>query len=141
SMIKFKVPNYSPFMNNAAQALEILICIDRVIAILSDLELKDEQPIEVKPCAGVGVAASEAPRGILFHKYEFDDTGHTIGVNITTPTSQNLTNLQLDLNEFLPTLLGKPQEEIIMQVEKLIRAYDPCISCATHFLKVDWKET
>ncbi len=133
---------YSPFMNNLAQAIELYEGVSRSIQILESLKLKDEKPVEIKPKKGIGIAAAEAPRGILFHKYEIDENGFCKSCNITTPTTQNLQNIEENIKAFLPTLLekGLEKEQISLEIEKLIRAYDPCISCATHFLKIEWEE-
>jgi coenzyme F420-reducing hydrogenase alpha subunit len=130
---------FSPFMNNPAQAVEIFEGTKRIIEILEGTDFKDEKPIEVKPKQGTGVAASSAPRGIVFHKYKYNSKGMTNFINITTPTTQNLPNLEEDIKKFLPTILNKSKTEIQLEIEKLIRAYDPCISCATHFLDIIWE--
>ncbi|MDP2749411.1 MAG: Ni/Fe hydrogenase subunit alpha [Nanoarchaeota archaeon] len=135
-----KKNKYSPFINNLSQAVEIQEGIKRSIEILESLDLKDEKPVEIIPKPGIGIAATEAPRGILFHKYAIDEKGFCSSCNITTPTTQNLQNIEENIAAFLPTILDKPKEQVILEIEKLIRAYDPCISCATHFLKVDWEK-
>ena len=132
----------NPFMNIPAQAIEILDGINRCIVILSNLELKKEKPVEmsVKPCACEGIAACEAPRGTLFHHYKFDDKGYCTFADITTPTTQNLKNIEDAIKTYLPSILGRSPEEIKREIEKTIRAYDPCISCSTHFLDLEWEE-
>lgn len=130
---------FSPFMNNPAQAVEIFEGTKRIIEVLESTDFKDEKPIAVKPKQGTGVAANQAPRGIVFHKYKYNSKGMTNFINITTPTTQNLPNLEEDIKNFLPTILSKSKTEIKLEIEKLIRAYDPCISCATHFLDIIWE--
>jgi coenzyme F420-reducing hydrogenase alpha subunit len=132
----------NPFMNIPAQAIEILEGINRCIIILSNLRLKEETPVEmsVKPCACEGIAACEAPRGILFHHYAFDEKGYCTSANIITPTAQNLLSIQKAIESYLPQHLGLSSNEIKAEIEKLIRAYDPCISCSTHFLELEWEE-
>jgi len=130
---------FSPFMNNPAQAIEIYEGLRRAIDVLESTDFKPEKPVEIKPKAGTGIGANEAPRGIVFHKYKYDKNGSTTFVNITTPTTQNLPNLEEDIKNFLPSLLDKPKQEIQLEIEKMIRAYDPCISCATHFLEIIWE--
>ena len=129
----------NPFMNIPAQALEILEGINRSIVILSNMELKQEAPAEftVKPCACEGIAACEAPRGILFHRYKFDDKGYCTFADITTPTTQNLQHIEEAIREYLQEILGRSPDDIKREIEKLIRAYDPCISCSTHFLQIE----
>ncbi|MFH0859590.1 MAG: Ni/Fe hydrogenase subunit alpha [Candidatus Altiarchaeota archaeon] len=131
-----KFPNHNPFVNNFCQAVENVHEVDRIIEILNSLELKDEKPPEVKVKACHGVSAVEAPRGILFHDYELDGKGNLAKANIITPTQQNLLNIEDDIRAYLPMLLSLEKERIILELEKLIRSYDPCISCSTHFLKV-----
>lgn len=126
----------SPYMNNIAQAIEIYEGILRAINILENLQLKQEEPTKIVPRASTGIGATEAPRGILFHKYMFDKSGVCTFANITTPTSQNLLNLQEAIKLRLPAILDKSEDEIKCEIEKLIRAYDPCISCSTHFLEM-----
>ena len=126
-------------MNNPAQAIEIYEGLRRAIDVLESTDFKPEKPVEIKPKAGTGIGANEAPRGIVFHKYKYDKNGSTTFVNITTPTTQNLPNLEEDIKNFLPSLLDKPKQEIQLEIEKMIRAYDPCISCATHFLEIIWE--
>ena len=88
---------------------------------------------------GRGVAAIEVPRGILFHEYELDDKGIITKANIITPTAQNLKNIEDNIRNFIPTVLHlKDENKINLEIEKLIRSYDPCFSCSTHFLKVKW---
>jgi coenzyme F420-reducing hydrogenase alpha subunit len=86
------------------------------------------------------VSAIEAPRGILFHEYKFDGEGNCTFANITTPTTQNLQHIEEAIKEYLQEILGRAPDEIKKEIEKLIRAYDPCISCSTHFLELNWEE-
>jgi len=132
----------NPFMNIPAQALEVLEGINRAIVIISNMKLVAEQPVEftIKPCTCSGVSAIEAPRGILFHGYKFDDDGNCTYANITTPTTQNLQHIEEAIKEYLQEILGRGPDEIKKEIEKLIRAFDPCISCSTHFLELTWEE-
>jgi len=130
---------FSPYTNNLAQAIEIYEGFSRAEEILKNLKIKDEKPVKAKPRKAVGFGAVEAPRGTLFHKYTFDSKGCVTKVNITTPTSQNLENLEENIKTLLPSLLDKSQDEIVAAIEELIRAYDPCISCSTHFLDIIWE--
>lgn len=136
---KLKFPNYSPFMNNVAQAIEIVHCMERSLDLIdeiSDFEIESKQECLVRD--GKGYSATEAPRGLLFHEYEIKK-GKIESANIITPTAQNIANIEADLRAFLPEILHKPEKELVKDLEKLIRAYDPCISCSTHFLKVKIK--
>ena len=140
---RIRFPSYNPFHNNVAQALELLHWIDAGINILERYEFKPENVMEAKPKKARGVAAVEAPRGILFHDYTFDEKGFVEKANIVTPTAQTLRNMQDDIRAYLTILLkeDKTKDEIVLEIEKLIRAYDPCFSCSTHFLDVEWKES
>ena len=91
-----------------------------------------------EPRAGEGAGAVEAPRGILFHRYAFNENGVCTGGNICIPTGQNHANIQKDFEAFVPRLMDRPPEEVKLLLEMLVRAYDPCISCSTHFIKVEF---
>jgi coenzyme F420-reducing hydrogenase alpha subunit len=128
----------NPFLNNYAQAIELVHCIDTAIDMCSSLKIRHETPPKVRPHIGYGVSAIEVPRGTLFHEYALDSSGKITRANIITPTAQNLRNLQDDIRAFVGTLIDRPRSEIVSEVEKLIRAYDPCFSCSTHFLEVEF---
>ena len=136
-----KFPSDQIYYNNLAQAIELLHLIDSSIRIIKELKLENEpamQVIKSKDTSGIGV--TEAPRGTLYHQYSFDEKGFVKKANIVAPTNQNNHTIEEDLKEFIPLLLDLPQEKANLEIEKLVRAYDPCISCATHFLKVNWKK-
>ncbi len=133
-------PNNKIYHNNTAQAIELLHLIDSSIRIIKELKLEKEPMQEIKPKECVGIGVTEAPRGTLYHQYSFDEKGFVKKANIVVPTNQNNHTIEEDLKEFIPTLLDLPQEKANLEIEKLVRAYDPCISCATHFLKVNWKK-
>ncbi len=139
---QIKTPN-NPFMNNVAQAIEIYEGFEQAINILENLKIKKEELPKVEIKATTGVSALEAPRGILFHKYKFDKKGKCTFANITTPTTQNLQNIEDGIRLYVPELLKQElnEEQIKLEIEKLIRAYDPCISCSTHFLEFNFKNT
>ncbi|MDP3595866.1 MAG: nickel-dependent hydrogenase large subunit, partial [Nitrospirota bacterium] len=92
-------------------------------------------PVTVR--AGIGMACTEAPRGILYHRYRVDGDGLIREAKIVPPTSQNQRRIEEDLRAYLPRLLDLSNEQVALGCEKIIRCYDPCISCATHFLKLD----
>jgi len=135
---EIKFPNYNPFINNFAQALEIVHFVDRAIEICSTLDIKEEPVKKIKIKKGYGIAAIEVPRGTLFHEYKLNEKGRIIYANIITPTTQNLRNMQDDIKAYLPKIIKFSKEKLILEIEKLIRAYDPCFSCSTHFLKVNF---
>ena len=133
-------PSKNPFMNNVAQAIELVHSFDHAISICESLDPVEEKPVQPELKRARGVSAVEVPRGILFHDYTLDENGIIQHANIITPTAQNLKNMQDRIQDFIPGLLAlKEEEKINLEIEKLIRAYDPCFSCSTHFLKVDWK--
>ncbi len=127
-------PEYNPMMNNVAQAVELVDALERCARVCRELAKGEGSsvPAPVHPRAGVGVGITEAPRGIVIHKLEFDDEGKVVHATIATPTSQNLANLECDIRK-LATLLaetGTAEHIIKFEIEKLIRAYDPCLSCS-----------
>jgi coenzyme F420-reducing hydrogenase alpha subunit len=138
--LSLKFPSHKIYYNNVAQALELLQCIESSIETLETLILRKEALSKIKPSEAEGIGATEAPRGILFHHYSFDKKGFIKKADIIVPTLQNNHNIESDLKEFIPSLLELPQEKANLEIEKLIRAYDPCISCSTHFLKVNWNK-
>jgi sulfhydrogenase subunit alpha len=130
----------NPFMNNVAQIVEIVHLIERSLQLIDELlsrGIQYERPtVTVK--SGCGVGALEAPRGILFHRYEFDDKGVCTSANICIPTNQNHANIQKDFEAFVPQIIDREQDEIRLLMEMLVRSYDPCISCSTHLLNVEF---
>lgn len=134
---KVKFPNYNPYMNNFAQAVEVVHLFDSTIKILSELNVKEEKLPEIKARAGSGTAILEAPRGILIHSYTLNSKGEVTQADIIAPTSQNCANIEEDIKQLLPGILHLKKDQVIMEIEKLIRAYDPCISCSAHFLEVE----
>jgi coenzyme F420-reducing hydrogenase alpha subunit len=131
--------NYNPFMNNVAQLIEIGHSLEDSINLINKLlnrGLRAEDKQKITTRSGRGIGAVEVPRGILFHEYTYNDKGICTKANCVIPTNQNHNNIQHDMEAFAPTLLEKPEKEIELNLEMLVRAYDPCISCSTHFLKV-----
>lgn len=132
----------NPFANNLAQCVEVVHCLESAVAALDELlstGIRAEP--RVRPTRfGRGVGAVEAPRGVLFHEYELDEVGVIRSANLVIPTGQNLANIEDDLRELTPRLLsaGMEPQAVTNRLEMLIRAYDPCISCATHFLTIEW---
>ncbi|MFC2143677.1 Ni/Fe hydrogenase subunit alpha [Candidatus Aenigmatarchaeota archaeon] len=136
-----KFPSKNIFDNNLAQAIEILHSIDKSIEMLETMEIKQEkQPkIELKDCNGVGCI--EAPRGTLYYMLSIAKTGNVKYGDIITPSQQNQVGMENDIKAIIPTILDKTEDEIRIEVEKIIRAYDPCMSCASHFLKINWDKS
>jgi sulfhydrogenase subunit alpha len=127
------------FLNTAAQAVEMVHSIEDSIEIIDELLTRGVQPEEppvVDVKAGEGVGSCDVPRGILFHNYVYDENGICTKANCIIPTNQNCANLNADMKALLPQILDRPQDEIRLMMEMLVRAYDPCISCSAHFLTV-----
>ncbi|MEJ2020159.1 MAG: nickel-dependent hydrogenase large subunit, partial [Maritimibacter sp.] len=108
--------------------------VEEAIRLIDAYEEPDQVYIEHKPRAGTGMGASEAPRGLLFHEYTLKDDGSIAKAQIVPPTAQNQPSIEEDLESFIGDILDRPEEEIQLLCEQTIRNYDPCISCATHFL-------
>ena len=139
SQAKLKLPLNNPFYNNFCQAVELVHWAEKAIALLNyDFKFEGLPKIQVK--AGRGVSAVEAPRGILFHDYTINDKGFVEKCNTITPTAQNLRAIEANVSQLIKQMLKQKasKDRIILEVEKLIRAYDPCFSCSAHFLKVKW---
>jgi len=139
SLLKTKInfPTNNTFYNNLAQAIEILHFLEEIIKLCNELLQSDYEnlkPInfELKACSGVGVI--EAPRGLLYHYYELDRNGIIKNCDIITPTNQNLSNIELEMNELLKFHKNSKisKDSSAKELEKLIRAYDPCITCSVH---------
>lgn len=131
------LPLLNPFQAVVARAVETLYAIDEAIRITDHYEPPMESVIAAAIRGGVGTAATEAPRGLLYHRYEVADDGVIREVRIVPPTSQNQRRIEDDLRGFLPQVLTLPNEQTAEQCERVIRCYDPCISCATHFLRLE----
>jgi coenzyme F420-reducing hydrogenase alpha subunit len=141
-MFNLKPVCNNPFMNNVAQLAEVAHSVEDSIRLINELETAGLQPQpdynkpEVKVKAGRGVGAVEVPRGILFHDYTYNERGVCTKANCIIPTNQNHGNIELDMKALLPRVLDKTEKEIELSLEMLVRAYDPCISCSTHYVKV-----
>ncbi|MGB9577599.1 MAG: hypothetical protein ACPL4N_03850, partial [Candidatus Norongarragalinales archaeon] len=153
SSIRF--PSFTPFANNFAQAIELVHFLDEATELIEELIPK----IRVEPLHALefrkatGRALSEAPRGVLYHEYSLDERGMVRDARIITPTQQNVRNIEEDLKALLRELIASasaqraggppnqvrrslPKQKLVAEIEKLVRAYDPCFSCAAHFLEL-----
>ncbi len=133
----------NPYMNTIAQVVEAAHCAIDSIAIIDKLletGLKDELPNQEPTQFGTGVGATEVPRGILYHEYTYDNKGRIVKANCIIPTGQNLANIDDDMKKLVPEIIDRSKEEITLQLEMLVRAYDPCISCSVHLLDVEFVE-
>ena len=127
----------NPFKSILVRAVELVYACDEALRIIDEVELPDEPAIEVPIRAGVGHGCTEAPRGILYHRYEIDDAGKILHAQIVPPTSQNQPSIEADLGAFVQQNLALGKDDLQWRCEQAIRNYDPCISCATHFLRLD----
>ena len=117
-----------------ARAVELLGALAEARDLVDAYRAPAEPRVAFTPRAGVAAWSTEAPRGLLHHRYEVDELGHVTAAQIVPPTSQNQGAIEADLAAFAPRVLDLPHAEATHRLEMLIRAYDPCISCATHFL-------
>ncbi len=131
-------PSNCVFKNNLAQAIEMLHQIDNSLDILRAWNFKKEPLVKIKPRKSTGIGVVEAPRGTLYYRLDLDEKGIVQFADLCIPTQQNAIHLEKDIAKLVGGMLDKEKAEISMAVEKLIRAYDPCMSCATHFLKINW---
>jgi sulfhydrogenase subunit alpha len=130
----------NPFMNSVAQLVETVHVVETSLAMIDELLTRGIKPEQVKisPKAGKASGCVEAPRGILFHEYEFDRKGNCVGADVCIPTNQNHANIQKDFEAFVPQIIGESEDAIRLKLEMLVRSYDPCISCSTHMLDVQF---
>ncbi len=127
----------NPFQSIVVRSLETLFACDEALRIIREYEVPDRPYVPVTPRASTGFGCTEAPRGILYHRYSVDDDGAILSAQIVPPTSQNQKTIEGDLWHFVEKRLDLPQEELTRACEQAVRNYDPCISCSTHFLKLE----
>jgi sulfhydrogenase subunit alpha len=131
-------PSHNLYHNNLAQAIEVLQCVDDAIDILKTLTIVPELPIRKTPVSGVGVGVVEAPRGTLYHMAKVNEKGIIEDYDVIVPTSQNQITIENDLKKYFNENIAQDEDQLKFEAEKIVRAYDPCMSCATNFLKIDW---
>ena len=127
----------NPFRSIVVRCVELVYAADEALRLIADYEEPDAPAVEVEPRAGVGYGCTEAPRGILYHRYSIDEEGTILDAKIVPPTSQNQRTIEEDLRGVVERSLEAPDDELALLCEQTIRNYDPCISCATHFLKLE----
>ncbi len=125
------------FRSILARIIEVVSCLQQAILIIEEYRETKEAFMPHVAKAGFGCAATEAPRGMMYHHYEISDDGLVTKAKIVPPTSQNQRQIESDLCLYLPQLIHEPDEIIAAECEKLIRTYDPCISCSTHAVTID----
>jgi len=132
----------NPFHNNTAQLVEVVHCAEGSIELIDELLTRGlkVEPLVPPTKHGTGVGATEVPRGLLYHEYTVDSNHRIADAEFIIPTTQNLANIEADMRALVPQLLesGLSKQEMTLQLEMLVRAYDPCISCSVHFLNVQW---
>lgn len=132
-------PSINIYHNNLAQAIEMLHAVDMSIDLINRYDAKPEPLPKITPQEGSSAAVIEAPRGTLHHAMKISSDGKVKTGQIVVPTGQNQIGIERSIFEYVSQHIHKPKEEMANEIEKVIRAYDPCMSCATHFLKINWK--
>ena len=127
----------NPFQSIVVRSVEILFAFDEALRLIESYEEPDAPRIELDPGGRVGFGVSEAPRGVLWHRYELEPDGTIADARIVPPTSQNQAAIERDLFDFVGRYASLPDDELSLRCEQAIRNYDPCISCATHFLDLE----
>ena len=127
----------NPFRSIVVRMVEIVCAIEEALRLLDAYEPPDPPRVEVVPRAGEGHGWSEAPRGLLYHRYRIDEGGAILDAKIVPPTSQNQAVIEHDLHDYVRRAIDLPDDELRHRCEQAIRNYDPCISCSTHFLRLD----
>lgn len=138
--LRFDARECNPHQSILARAIETVFAFEEALQILQGLDLaslyKVPPQADYNPKAGTGQCATEAPRGLIFHRYRIDDVGLVEYAKIVPPTSQNQARIEADLRSLLGQIHSQSDASIALACERLVRTYDPCISCSTHFLKV-----
>ena len=127
----------NPYRSIIVRAVEVLYACDEALRIIDAYEPPDQPAVQIEPRAGVGCAATEAPRGLLYHRYRLEADGSIAEARIVPPTSQNQASIEADLASFVGQWLDLPDDQLRHRCEQTVRNYDPCISCSTHFLRLE----
>ena len=135
-----QLPLKNPYKSLIARAIELVHFYEEAIKLINEYRPTGPAHVELKLKAGEGAGATEAPRGLLYHRYKIDGNGMVQFAKITPPTAQNLPRIEADLFALTPKIVSLPEAEATLTAEHLVRSYDPCISCATHFLKLKVEE-
>lgn len=130
-------PCFNPYQSIVARALEVIHAFEESLEIIDGYQEPPTSKVAYEYREGEGMAATEAPRGLIYHRYKTDEQGRIRFAKIVPPTSQNQGQIEADLETLLSAWLDFEDAKIQFECEKLIRSYDPCISCATHFLKLE----
>ncbi|MHA1166512.1 MAG: nickel-dependent hydrogenase large subunit [Candidatus Hodarchaeales archaeon] len=133
------LPDYDTYHINMAQLIETVDLAQLSINLLDRFIASgfEEDNLEYDPVPGNGISATEAPRGLLIHQYTFDEDLRCTYCDVITPTAFNQFKMETDCVDLVPRIVDRPREDIELFLNMLIRAYDPCISCSAHALKID----
>lgn len=124
----------NPFRSILVRMIEVILACEEAIRLAGGYEEPEDAHVGVEPAAGIGHGATEAPRGLCYHRYRLDDEGRILEAQIIPPTSQNQRQIEADLRGVVERSLDMNDDDLRQRCEQTIRNYDPCISCATHFL-------
>lgn len=127
----------NPFKSIVVRAIETIHAYQEAIRIINQYEMPGQPSVEIQPQSGIGFGASEAPRGTLYHRYRVNDDGTILDAKIVPPTAQNQPTIENDLRLFVSANVDLPREKLTWKAEQAVRNYDPCISCATHFVTLE----
>ena len=136
--IGFVPPVSNPFKSIIARAVETVFAIEEALRIIEEYDMPEKPAVAIEPRAGTGYGCSEAPRGILYHRYKLSNNGHILDAKIVPPTSQNQKSIEQDLHHLVQKFIDLPKDALTYQCEQAVRNYDPCISCSVHFLKLEF---
>jgi coenzyme F420-reducing hydrogenase alpha subunit len=127
----------NPFQSILVRSIETLYACEEALRVVQNYEMPEKPYHEIQPRATSGYGCTEAPRGICYHRYRTDGQGIVLDAKIVPPTSQNQRTIEKDLRDFVVKNIDMPKDKLTWRCEQAIRNYDPCISCATHFLKLE----
>jgi sulfhydrogenase subunit alpha len=131
------LPSRNPMDNNKAQAVELILDVEQALLAverLLDGDLSKVAPVTVRPRAALGVAVTEAPRGLLIHSYEYDAKGRVVAADVVTPTAMNAASMENHIRWAVEQSPDKDVPTLTKKLEMIARAYDPCISCSVHLV-------
>lgn len=135
--IGFKVPCRNPFKSIIARCAEIVYSFEEALRIVDEYKEPEKPKVDYEVKAGRGYGCTEAPRGSLYHRYDVAADGTVLSAKIVPPTAQNQKRMEDDLRAMAPSVMKLPYEKAVWRFEQAVRNYDPCISCATHFLRLE----
>ncbi len=135
--VHLKPPVRNPFKSIVVRAVETVYAFDEALRIIEQYEPPAQPAVEVEVRPGIGFGASEAPRGMLYHRYRLDSEGMILDARIVPPTAQNQPTIEDDVRRFAAKNMDLSRDDLTWKLEQVVRNYDPCISCATHFTVID----